>query len=191
LNGNRLLGADVVGLVTSNRLLRATRVTRPAVALVGAMLLVTSCANPNDRSSEPVSLDGWSGRQILCGYRGTDDPLTGLGAGQVLELGVEPAALLRDARCADADGSGGPGAAPRLIDGRSYFVFNTGADRFDITLVSVDTSVDPTSLGTELTVVGEGCGSTDEYRGQLMLLIEAPAASAVPDVSMREVPLSC
>jgi hypothetical protein len=182
-----MLVADVERPVTPN----PTHTFRLAATLIGVTLLVTCCANPDDRPSEPVSRDGWSARQMVCGYRETDDPLATLGAEQVLALGEEGAALLAAADCVDGNGSDRSSAPPPLDEDRSYFAFNTGADRFDATLVSVDTSVEPTRLGTELTVVGEGCGTTDDYRGQLMLLIEAPAGAAVPDVSMREVPLSC
>lgn len=172
------------GTRTSRRLLLAVA----SVAAAGCSVL--GIGGP----SEPVALDGWSGRSILCGYREAEDALSDLDTGEVVDLGDDPGSVLRASRCSKLNDTGERGSAataPPIVDGRRYFVLNTGADRWDVAVVSVDTHGRSATLGAELTITGSGCGTTTEYRGQLMLLIEAPSDATTPTVTLEEVQRPC
>jgi len=177
---------------------RCTLVRRLFGPLAAVTVLASGCSLTGaSRPPDPVSVDGWSGRSILCGYRGTEDPLADLSAGEVLELRDDQGSALSEGRCrytsytSDTSGSNDPGAMVTLEAGQSYFVLKSGVDRFDVTLVSVDTGVEPVALEAEITVAGDDCGQTTEFRGHLMLLIEAPEGATKPTAALRQRPLPC
>lgn len=159
-----------------------------AAALASAVIGVAVWLVLRDSGPSPaVSIGGWSGQATLCPHPEESDELSEMAAGEVLALD-DPEKTLGEARCR-ADGVGGK--APELRDDAAYFVLNTGRDRFHVALVGVDLAGRRPRLEAEVTVPGDRCGVTADYRGQLMLVIEAPEGSAVPAVSLREVPLQC
>ena len=200
--GNRSQVDFVRHHMTRSSPVRSTHTQRSLVPLAAVMVFTSGCIltgcilTGEGGPSNPVSVDGWSGRSILCGYRSTQDPLNDLGSGEVLDLGNEPASILSAGRCHDAgDPRSRDGFEATLVpepeEGQRHFALNTGVDRFEVTLVSVDTSVEPVHLEVEVTVSGEGCAQTADHRGQLMLLIGAPTDATKPTVSLREVPIAC
>jgi len=138
--------------------------------------------------SPAVAEGGWSGQPILCRYREERDALGALDPGEVMELRGDSRAVLATARCEYDTADGG---TPQLERARTYFVVNVGADRFDVRLVGVDAGAMPPRLAVEHDVLADGCATTADYRGQLMLLVEAPAGAPEPQVSIRRVPTPC
>lgn len=162
-----------------------------AVAVAVAVGVVGLTMLRQDGPSPPVSIDGWSGHAILCGYRSERDTLSRLPAERVMKLDDRATRLLVEARCSMVPPTDTERHSIQLRDDRSYVVLNTGRDRFGVALVGVDLSGGRPALKAEVTVSADGCGTTADYRGQLMLLIEAPAGARRPDVSIRLVPLGC
>lgn len=160
-----------------------------AVAVVVAAVVVLLVVL-DDGPSPPVSVGGWSGQTMLCGYREQRDALSELRAGEVMELS-DADETLAEGRCRVWSAGSSRYVQPVLRNDATYFALNTGRDRNEVTLVGVDLSGSRSRLKAEVTVPGDNCGETADYRGQLMLLIEAPERSPLPDVSIREVPLGC
>jgi hypothetical protein len=157
-----------------------------AVAITSAVVMLRP-----DAPSPPVASDGWAGQSVLCAAPDRSDRLGRLRGGQVMAIEGDPAAMLRRSLCTVSGSPSGSRRQPVVREGHSYFVLDTGADRYDVTLVDVGRSAAATALRAELTVDGDGCASTDEYRGQLVLLIEGPPGAAVPEVTLDEVPTGC
>lgn len=167
-------------------------VRRLAVAAsFGVAGLVANGCGDTATPRPAVEGGGWSAEAVLCGYRETPDRLSRLRPGEVVPLGDDPAGLLETARCTSNDDRAGGAGLPEIEFDRPYFVVFTGGDRLDVVLVEVDADADPVALVVEHQVVGPGCGQTDDYRGQLMLLIEGPADATTPTVRLKEVPLGC
>lgn len=166
----------VVGLVAA---------TAVVVATVGFFVL------RDDDPRPAVSVRGWSARSVTCGYRENPDELSVLGAGDVVALDATASELLTAANCRTTRHGSREAAPIRLREDRSYFLLDTGLDRLDVRLVDVDLDDDRAHLVAEVTVPGTECGVTAEYRGQLMLLIEAPHGAPLPAVSLDQVRIGC
>ena len=159
-----------------------------AVAVVAVALVLR-----DDGPSPAVSVGGWSGHAIQCGYREQADALGELAAGAVLELDDLAPSVLADANCnvVPRAAKRAISQAPTLRPGHAYFAVNTGHDRYNVALVDVELGGPSPRLDAEVIVPGDGCSVTADYRGQLMLLIEAPEGSPLPRVTLRTASQGC
>ena len=89
--------------------------------------------------------------------------------------------MVAAAGCTEADGA--DQTVPSLSPGSSYFAVGTGVDRFDVELTGVEEVKETTTLQVKLTVPGDNCMTTMEYRGRLTLLVQAPNAAPTPQIN--------
>ena len=165
-------------------------------SLLAAFLLSAGLAGCGEETSSKDSTTTtaaknieWQGTAVLCsGVSSTPgeavDPaaqeLIDLAPGAVMSLGADPSALVAAAGCTEADGA--DQAVPSLNPGSSYFAVGTGVDRFEVELTGVEEVKETTTLQVKLTVPGDNCTTTMEYRGRLTLLVQAPNAAPTPQI---------
>jgi len=161
------------------------------------VLLATAVACGGPEPLERVARDRWAGQAMLCQDFDEMDrlaaPFTQTDAGQVDDLGDDPAGALAAGQCRLlGTGTGtAEAAAPAVRPDRRHLAVGTGADRLDVALAGLDADARPPRVTVELRVVGDGCVSTADYRGHLMLLLEAPSDAALPEVELVRVPEGC
>jgi hypothetical protein len=131
----------------------------------------------------------WQGTALLCSGYVPDSgealsplaqELNDLAPGAVMSLGDDPAALVTAAGCTEAEGA--DQTVPSLSPGSSYFAVGTGVDRFEVELTGVEEVKETTTLQVKLTVPGDNCMTTMEYRGRLTLLVQAPQDALSPEI---------
>ena len=165
-------------------------------SVVATLLLSAGLAGCGEESSTKNSTtttsaknSEWQGAAVLCSGASSSsgeavDPasqeLIDLAPGAVMSLGDDPAALVAAAGCTEADGA--DQAVPSLNPGSSYFAVGTGVDRFEVELTGVEEVKETTTLQVKLTVPGDNCMTTMEYRGRLTLLVQAPNAAPTPQI---------
>lgn len=140
--------------------------------------------------SAPVARAGWSGQALLCPDPDASARLAGLGRAELRRLGGDPRTVLAAAGCR-RDGGRADGGGPGWEPGHTWFVVGTDADRFGVRLVGVDGRRRAPHLDVELDVLADGCATTADYRGALVLLVRAPPGARTPEVELREVPTPC
>jgi len=166
------------------------------VSLLAAFLLSSVLAGCGEESSTKDSTtttsaksSDWQGTALLCSGSVPDSgealstlaqELNDLAPGAIMSLGDDPAALVAAAGCTEADGA--DQAVPSLNPGSSYFAVGTGVDRFEVELTGVEEVKETTTLQVKLTVPGDNCGTTAEYRGRLTLLVQAPQDAPTPQI---------
>lgn len=178
---------------------RTSGISKRAVVagLLAALLLSLLLAACGDESSSKDSTTTtsaknteWQGSAVLCSGASSSsgeavDPaaqeLIDLAPGAVMSLGADPSALEAAAGCTKAEGV--DQAVPSLNPGSSYFAVGTGVDRFDVELTGVEEVKETTTLQVKLTVPGDNCMTTMEYRGRLTLLVQAPNAAPTPQIN--------
>ena len=160
--------------------------------LLAALLLSAGLAGCGEGSSTKDSTtttlaknSEWQGTAVLCSSSGEAvDPasqeLIDLAPGAVMSLGDDPASLVTAAGCTEAEGV--DRAVPSLNPGSSYFAVGTGVDRFEVELTGVEEVKETTTLQVKLTVPGDNCMTTMEYRGRLTLLVQAPQDAPTPQI---------
>lgn len=87
------------------------------------------------------------------------------------------------------------------VDERSWWVVPTSADRFEVTgtvTEPVPAAADTTPPGAapvHITLahhsVGDGCMTTEEYRGELVAIIEGPLGAPRPTIEQHKEPQPC
>lgn len=178
---------------------RTSGISKRAVVagLLAALLLSLLLAACGDESSSKDSTTTtsaknteWQGTALLCSGYVPDSgeaisplaqELIDLAPGAVMSLGADPSALVAAAGCTKAEGV--DQAVPSLNPGSSYFAVGTGVDRFDVELTGVEEVKETTTLQVKLTVPGDNCMTTMEYRGRLTLLVQAPNAAPTPQIN--------
>ncbi len=166
-------------------------------SLLAAFLLSPVLAGCGEESSTKDSTtttsaksSDWQGTALLCSGYVPDSgeaisplaqELNDLAPGAVMSLGDDPAALVAAAGCTEAEGV--DQTVPSLSPGSSYFAVGTGVDRFEVELTGVEEVKDATTLQVKLTVPGDNCMTTMEYRGRLTLLVQAPKAAPTPQIN--------
>ncbi|CAB4763872.1 MAG: hypothetical protein F2694_12095 [Actinobacteria bacterium] len=174
---------------------RTSGISKRAVVagLLAALLLSLLLAACGDESSSKDSStttaaknSDWKGTALLCSgdvgaaVAPTAQELIDLAPGAVMSLGDDPSGLVAAAGCTEAEGADRP--VPSLSAGSSYFAVGTGVDRFEVVLTGVEAVKDTTTLQVKLTVPGDNCMTTMEYRGRLTLLVQAPQAAPMPQI---------
>ena len=165
-------------------------------SLVAALLLSAGLAGCGEESSSKDSTtttsaknSEWQGSAVLCSGASSSsgeavDPaaqeLIDLAPGAVMSFGDDPSGLVTAAGCTEAEGV--DRAVPSLNPGSSYFAVGTGVDRFEVELTGVEEVKETTTLQVKLTVPGDNCMTTMEYRGRLTLLVQAPNAAPTPQI---------
>jgi len=166
-------------------------------SLLAAFLLSPVLAGCGEESSTKDSTtttsaksSDWQGTAVLCSGASNSsgeavDPaaqeLIDLAPGAVMNLGADPSALVAAAGCTEAEGA--DQTVPSLKSGSSYFAVGTGVDRFEVELTGVEEVKETTTLQVKLTVPGDNCMTTMEYRGRLTLLVQAPNAAPTPQIN--------
>ena len=165
-------------------------------SLVAALLLSAGLAGCGEESSSKDSTtttsaknSEWQGSAVLCSGASSSsgeavDPaaqeLIDLALGAVMSFGDDPSGLVTAAGCTEAEGV--DRAVPSLNPGSSYFAVGTGVDRFEVELTGVEEVKETTTLQVKLTVPGDNCMTTMEYRGRLTLLVQAPQDAPTPQI---------
>jgi hypothetical protein len=108
---------------------------------------------------------GWSSAPALCSYREVPDAINQLVAGEVLEV---PGSDAESTHVSALDRCEGLAGEVLVDPTRPAWVVHSGSDRGWVRLVDV--------VGNELVIEHEvGCTVTDEVRGDLVLVVQAPA----------------
>ncbi len=166
-------------------------------SLLAAFLLSSVLAGCGEESSTKDSTttttsaksSDWQGTALLCSGYVPDSgealsplaqELNDLPPGAVMSLGDDPAALVAANGCTEAEGV--DQTVPSLNPGSSYFAVGTGVDRFEVKLTGVEEVKETTTLQVKLTVPGDNCMTTMEYRGRLTLLVQAPQDAPTPQI---------
>lgn len=162
--------------------------------LLASALVVMYLSNANSEPNPSVNSNGWSGTAIRCtGFPDTPEiDLWETQRGDVIDLNGQADSFIAIHDCYPVTDQYMPSNESITVDPAAhYFIVVTRSDRDDIHLVQIDSSISPVHLTAEHHFAGPHCFQTDEWRGHLLLLIEAPLDAALPDVTLQEHHLGC
>lgn len=190
-------------LLFADTLRRSTRMKFALAAaglIVAGVLVALYLTNRVSDPSESVAQSSWSATAIRCSGL-PDAPeidLWDTQRGEVIELTGQVDSFVTLHNCHTIDDPTDANRDDTLAhEGITedpdvgYFIVVMASDRHDVRLVQIDLEALSTHLTVEHHVSGPQCVETADWRGHLLLLVEAPSEAPVPTVTLHEHHLGC